>query len=98
MVEGDPEMHLSHADHSTSPPRIEIPRDYNAAHDLLSRNAARSEKIAYIDASTGAQLTYGELEEKSHRFANALRTQGIAPESRVMVAMLDTPEWPIVFL
>ena len=26
---------LSHADHSTSPPAVHIPRDYNAAHDLI---------------------------------------------------------------
>ncbi|HEY0823798.1 MAG TPA: benzoate-CoA ligase family protein [Ramlibacter sp.] len=91
-------MHLSHADHSTSPPRVEIPRDYNAAHDLLRRNAARPDKVAYIDASTGAQLTYGQLEEQAHRFAASLRDRGFAPETRVMVAMLDTLEWPVVFL
>ena len=42
---------LSRADHSASPPRIDIPRDYNAAHDLLERNAARVGKVAFIDAS-----------------------------------------------
>ncbi len=91
-------MHLSRADHASSPPAIEIPRDYNAAHDLLARNAARSGKVAFIDATTGAQLTYGELEEQSHRFANALRARGFTPETRVMIAMLDTLEWPVVFL
>ncbi len=91
-------MHLSHADHATSPPRVEIPRDYNAAHDLLQRNASRPDKVAFIDAATGGQLTYGQLAEQAHRFANALRERGIAPETRVMVAMLDTLEWPVVFL
>ncbi|MCG2593335.1 benzoate-CoA ligase family protein [Ramlibacter sp. XY19] len=91
-------MHLSHADHSTSPPRIEIPRDYNAAHDLLQRNAARYDKVAFVDAASGEQLTYGQLAEQSHRFANALRTRGFTPETRVMIAMLDTLEWPVVFL
>jgi len=91
-------MHLSRADHGTSPPRIEIPRDYNAAHDLLARNSARSEKVAFIDASTGIQITYGELTDQAHRFANALRSHGFAPETRVMIAMLDTLEWPVVFL
>lgn len=91
-------MHLSHADHGTSPPRIEIPRDYNAAHDLLQRNAARPGKVAYIDATTGRQLTYGELADQARRFASALRAQGFAPETRVMMAMLDTLEWPVVFL
>lgn len=91
-------MHLSHADHSASPPRVEIPRDYNAAHDLLRRNASRSGKVAYIDASSGTRLTFGQLEEHAHRFAHALRQQGFAPETRVMLAMLDTLEWPVVFL
>ncbi len=91
-------MHLSHADHGSSPPRVEIPRDYNAAHDLLERNAARFHKPAFVDASTGQVLTYGQLREQAHRFANALRERGIAPEARVLVAMHDTPEWPVVFL
>jgi benzoate-CoA ligase len=91
-------MPLSSADHSVSPPRVEIPRDYNAAHDLLERNASRSGKVAFIDAVSGATLTYGQLTEQSHRFANALRAQGFAPESRILLAMLDTPEWPVAFL
>ncbi|TWO69931.1 benzoate-CoA ligase family protein [Caenimonas sedimenti] len=91
-------MHLSHADHSATPPRVEIPRDYNAAHDLLQRNAARSQKAAFIDAASGEQLTYGQLAEQAHRFANALRARGFQPESRVLLAMLDTLEWPVVFL
>ncbi len=91
-------MHLSHADHSTIPPRLAIPRDYNAAHDLLRRNAARPDKVAYVDASSGAQLTYAQLEEQAHRFANALRRRGMVPETRVLIAMLDTLEWPVVFL
>src|SRR5687768_10667688 len=91
-------MHLSRADHGSTPPQVEIPRDYNAAHDLLARNAARSAKVAYIDAATGARLTYGELTTQAHRFANALRAHGIAPQARGMLAMLDTPGWPVVFL
>ncbi len=91
-------MQTSRADHGASPPRVEIPRDYNAAHDLLARNAGRAGKTAFIDAASGATLAYGELAERSHRFANALRRHGIAPESRVLVAMFDTLDWPVVFL
>lgn len=91
-------MNLSRADHTVSPPRVDIPRDYNAAHDLLARNAGRAGKLAFIDAISGATLSYGELDDQSHRFANALRAQGFAPESRVLLAMLDTPEWPVAFL
>src|SRR6476620_4903580 len=77
-------MRLSHVDHSTSPPKVEIPRDYNAAHDLLERNASRTSKVAFIDAASGARLTYGQLREQAHRLANALRAQGITPESPVV--------------
>ena len=91
-------MNTSRADHCASPPRVDIPRDYNAAHDLLQRNASRPDKAAFIDATTGAQLTYRELTDQSHRFANALQAQGFRPESRVMLAMLDTLEWPVAFL
>ena len=91
-------MNLSRAEHNISPPFVDIPSDYNAAHDLLARNVSRAGKAAFIDSATGMQLTYGELSEQAHRFANALRNRGLAPESRVMIAMLDTPEWPVVFL
>ena len=91
-------MRLSQADHRSSPPRVEIPREYNAAHDLLARNAGRGGKPAFIDASSGSTLTYAQLEDQAHRFADALRERGVPPEARVLVAMLDTPEWPVVFL
>ena len=91
-------MQLSRANHTVNPPLVDIPRNYNAAHDLLNRNILRAEKVAFIDAVSGEQITYGELAAQAHRFANALRALGFAPESRVLVAMLDTPEWPVVFL
>ena len=91
-------MQLSKADHTTQPPQVTIPRRFNAAHDLLVRNAAWPEKTAFINAFNGETLGYGELTRQAHQFANALRDQGFAPESRVLVAMLDTPDWPVVFL
>ena len=91
-------MQPSQADHSTQPPQVTIPHHYNAAHDLLARNAAWPDKTAFINAISGEKLSYGELTRQSCQFANALRAQGIAPESRLLMAMLDTPDWPVVFL
>ncbi len=91
-------MQLSQADHRAQPPLVTIPRRYNAAHDLLARNAAWPDKTAFINAISGDTLSYGELTRQSHQFANALRAHGFAPESRVLVAVLDTPDWPVVFL
>ena len=77
---------------------IAIPRDYNAAVDLIERNLAAglAAKPAFIDDRT--TLTYGELAERVDRAANALRGLGLEPEQRVMLAMLDTVDFPVAFL
>jgi benzoate-CoA ligase len=89
---------LSKADHSVSPPLIDIPRDYNAAYDLVERNlvAGRGGKVAYIDDQ--GRYTYAELAERVDRAANALTGLGLEMESRVMLAHLDTIDFPSVFL
>ena len=73
-------------------------KHYNAAQDLLSRHASRADKPAFIDTISGEKLSYGQLAEQSQGFANGLSALGFAPESRVMVCVLDTLEWPVVFL
>ena len=89
---------LSQADHSVSPPRITIPLEYNAAHDLVERNlsAGRSGKFAYIDDA--AKYTYGQLAERVNRAANALAGIGLGMEERILLCHLDTIDWPSVFL
>src|SRR5215472_17241686 len=82
----------------TEPPRISIPRAYNAAVDLIERNlkAGRADKLAFRDGE--ASLTYGALAERVDRCANALRALGLEPEQRVMLVMLDTVDFPVAFL
>jgi benzoate-CoA ligase len=87
---------LSSADHSVSPPHVNVPRAYNAAHDLLERNRGRSGKTAFIDV--GGCITYGELNERVNRAAGALTSLGLKREDRVMLALLDTIDFPVVFL
>ena len=89
---------LSSADHSVSPPRIDIPREYNAAHDLIERNlqAGRGAKIAYIDDC--GSYTYGELSERVNRCANALVGLGLQSEQRVFLCLQDTIDFPTAFL
>ncbi len=91
-------MSPSTADHRMCPPQVHVPRSYNAAYDLLQRNAQWPEKTAFIHAINGQKLSYGELTRQAQRFASALRGNGFNRESRVLVAMLDTPDWPVVFL
>ena len=89
---------LSIVDHSVSPPRVELPRRYNAAHDLVERNllAGRADKLAYIDDR--GRYTYGELAQRVNRVAHALIALGLQPEDRIMVALHDTIDFPSVFL
>ena len=70
---------------------------YNAAADLIDRNlAANPEKIAYIDER--GSYSFAELGERVNRCANALTEFGLTMEARVMVCLLDTVDFPSVFL
>jgi benzoate-CoA ligase len=89
---------LSTADRSVSPPAVRIPRDYNAAYDLLESNlrAGRGAKTAYVD-DRGA-CSYGELTRKVKQFAHALSRLGVEPEQRVLLCLQDTIDFPVAFL
>src|SRR5437868_6100020 len=91
-------MSLSSTDRSKVPPVIDIPRSYNAAHDLIERNlqAGRQSKIAYHDGA--GSYTYGELAERVNRFAAALTDLGLAMEQRVLLCLQDTIDFPVAFL
>ena len=71
---------------------------YNAVTYLLDRNIdeGRSQKLAYTD--TVSEVTYGELQRQSCRVANMLRRLGVRREERVAMIMLDTVDFPCVFL
>jgi len=79
-------------------PRVAIPRELNAAVDLIARNlkAGRAGKLAFRDDR--AQLTYGTLAERVDRAANAFRALGIEPEQRILLLLLDTVDFPVAFL
>jgi len=71
---------------------------YNAASDLLDRNiaAGRADKVAFIDRER--RLTYDELARQSARLANLLVRRGIRREDRIALVLLDTVDFPVVFL
>src|SRR5580698_8678631 len=71
---------------------------YNATAWLLDRNVdeGRGNKLAFTD--TVSELTYGELQRQTRRVANMLRRLGVRREERVAMIMLDTVDFPPVFL
>jgi 4-hydroxybenzoate-CoA ligase len=72
-------------------------RPYNAATDFVDANVARGlgEKIAFTDSERS--LTYAELQERSRRFAAALKALGLREETRVILAFHDTVDYPVAF-
>jgi benzoate-CoA ligase len=79
------------------PAALPAPAFYNAAADLIERNLpARAEKTAFVD--DGGAYTYGELARRVDRCAAALLALGIDAEQRVVLGLLDTIDFPSVFL
>jgi benzoate-CoA ligase family protein len=75
-----------------------IPRSYNFAADILERNlkAGRAGKPVYIDPR--GNWTYAQLADRVNRFAAVLRKLEIRREERILLALLDTIDWPTAFL
>jgi 4-hydroxybenzoate-CoA ligase len=71
---------------------------YNAVTYLLDRNveAGRGAKVAFADGVS--ELTYSALQRESRRLANLLKRLGVRREERAAMLMLDTVEFPIIFL
>lgn len=91
-------VELSKIDRSQSPPRVELPRSYNMAVDLLHRHVleGRGDRVAVIDDE--GRHTYRQVAERAARSAGALRDLGIEPEQRVALCMLDTADFVSAFL
>ena len=75
-----------------------IPRDYNAAHDLLQRNlqAGRADQVVFVDERVA--ITYGELARRVDHFARGLHSIGVGREDRIMLCLNDNIDWPTIFL
>jgi 4-hydroxybenzoate-CoA ligase len=72
-------------------------RPYNAVSDFVDRHITRGlgGKVAFIDPDRS--LTYGELKDRSVRFAHTLRALGLRPEQRVALLLNDTVDYPVAF-
>lgn len=71
---------------------------YNAVTWLLDRNVdeGRGAKVVFDD--TVSQITYSQLQQQTRRVGNMLRRLGVRREERIAMIMLDTVDFPIVFL
>jgi 4-hydroxybenzoate-CoA ligase len=83
-------------DLTTTPPTVDVPRDYNVATDFIDRHLeqGRNDKVAFID-ETGNH-TYGDLASRVNQAGNALLDLGLGMEQRIMMCLLDTVDFPSV--
>jgi benzoate-CoA ligase len=82
---------------SIHPAAVEPPPErFNIAQHLLAASAGRAGKAAFVDDLGG--LAYGQLDDRTRRFAAGLRGLGLKREERVLLLMLDTTDWPVAFL
>jgi benzoate-CoA ligase len=88
---------------SPHPPGLEAqsdfsgpPERFNVGQYLMECNARRPDKAAFVDDS-GA-LSFGELEDRVRRLAQALRALGLRREERILLLMHDSLDWPVSFL
>ena len=89
-------MTTGRADGEIAPSPVSL-QHYNAAADLLEHNlTGRAKKTAYIDAHDS--YSFAELAERVNRCANVLTGLGLTLEARLMVCLLDTIDFPGVFL
>jgi benzoate-CoA ligase family protein len=74
-------------------PLTNLPDVFNVATYFVDRNVleGRGEKIA-IECGD-ERVSYRQLLERTNRAGNALRQLGIRPEERVVLLLLDTPEF-----
>lgn len=82
---------------SESPPRVTVPRQYNAAVDFVDRHVAegRGDRVALVE--NGRTTTYAQLAELTARAAAAIRGLGVLPEQRVMLCLHDTADFAAIF-
>ncbi len=85
-------------DRSVTPARLDVPRMYNAAADLVDRHLVegRGDRVAVRDDA--GQYTYADVAERVNRAGNAFRDLGVEMEQRVLLLMLDTVAFPAAFL
>ena len=69
---------------------------YNAAEDLIGRNLARGDKVAFIDAR--GSYTFGDVSVGVAKTAAGLGSLGLAPGDRVAICAVDSIEFVFSFL
>lgn len=77
--------------------QLPLRRFYNATSDFVDANVARglADARAFVDPERS--ITYGELQDRTCRFAAALKSIGLRAENRLILLAHDTIDFPVAF-
>src|SRR6266576_4384456 len=76
-----------------------VPPRYNNAQDVCDKHSRDRLAMIWEDwRGNERQVTFGELQDLSNRFANALVAQGVERGDRVATLLPSLPETAAVFL
>ncbi|HMB82183.1 MAG TPA: AMP-binding protein, partial [Vicinamibacterales bacterium] len=74
-----------------------VPAIFNAATYFVDRNVAEGRGGRVAIECGDARVTYDEVLRHVNRCGNALRGLGVRPEDRVLLLLLDGPEFVYAF-
>src|SRR5215213_2856943 len=79
--------------------RWELPERYNIAHDVCDKHERDRLAMVWEDwRGEQRRVSFGELQDASNRFANALEAIGVEREDRVATLLPSLPETAAVFI
>src|SRR5437868_4448528 len=70
-----------------------LPPTFNAASFFIDRHIQENRGAKVAIESLDQRITYGELFEHTNRAGNTLLALGVRPQERVLLLLLDTPEF-----
>ncbi|KAG2394777.1 hypothetical protein LR48_Vigan09g096200 [Vigna angularis] len=91
---GDVEEHVFRSQYSPVP----IPDNVTLPEYVLQNAELYADKVAFVDAVTGKQVTYGDVVRDVKRFSKALRSLGLRKGHVVIVLLPNVVEYAIVAL
>ena len=76
---------------------LSLPQTFNAASFFIDRHIRENRAGNIAIEALDQRITYGELFEQTNRAGNALLALGVRAEERVLLLVLDTPEFLYAF-
>ncbi|KAJ7945561.1 4-coumarate:CoA ligase-like protein [Quillaja saponaria] len=79
-------------------PAVSVPENVTLPEFVLQGAELYGDKVAFVEAVTGKEITYNEVVRDTKRFAKALRSLGMKKGHVVIVALPNIAEYAIIAL